>query len=44
MKTKTFFVGTIGYSSPEMMDCYNNQSASFVDVYFNDVYALEKSI
>jgi serine/threonine protein kinase len=44
MKTQTFFVGTIGYNSPEMMECYNHQCSSFVDVYYNDVYALDKSI
>jgi serine/threonine protein kinase len=43
-RTKTAFTGTLGFSSPEMMDCYNNRCVSYVDVYYHDVFGLQNTI
>jgi serine/threonine protein kinase len=43
-RTKTAFAGTLGFSSPEMVECYNNRCPSYVDVYYNDVFALSNTI
>lgn len=40
--TLTYFFGTITYCSEEMQNIFAKYKQDFVDLYFNDVYGLNK--
>jgi hypothetical protein len=42
--TLTSFVGSLSHCSPEMFHCYNSSQSQLVDLYYNDVYALKKTL
>lgn len=42
--TLTNYVGTVDYWSPEMGKCYLEKKALHIDLYYNDLYGLEKTI
>lgn len=41
--TLTTFIGSLGYCCPEMLDCYDSQDSTLVDLYYNDTWALKKA-
>ena len=43
-KTKTHFIGTYSYTLEEMKKAYILKQKNFVDIYYNDVFGLEKTI
>ena len=43
-KTITNYVGTIDYWSPEMGKCFREKKQMLIDLYYNDLYGLEKTI
>lgn len=43
-KTLTNYFGTYQFSSPEMKKILSTKTAMYVDLYYNDLFALKKSI
>ena len=43
-ETSTMYKGTHSYVVPEMKKLFVLNSSGFVDLYFNDVYGLQKSL
>ena len=43
-KTETNFIGTFNYASKAMKQLYYLQKKGFVDLYYNDLFSLEKSL
>jgi hypothetical protein len=41
-KSKTKFIGTFSYASPDMKKLYFLKDAGYVDLYYNDLYGLLK--
>jgi hypothetical protein len=39
-KSKTKFIGTFSYASPEMKKLYFLKDYGYVDLYYNDLYGL----
>ena len=44
MKTFTNFVGTINFWSSEMAKCYAEKKPQSIDLYYNDIYGLDKTL
>ena len=43
-KSWTLFSGSLNYCSKEMKSCFNKKTSNQVDLYYNDLCALEGSI
>ena len=43
-KTLTKFVGSVNYCSEEMRKCFTSKKTMNIDLYFNDLFALENSL
>ena len=44
IKTLTKFVGSVNYCSEEMRKCFTSKKTMNIDLYFNDLYALDGSL